>query len=147
MSSTNPQNNAQWPWSLLSWPTPWAGLFNLAPQNLQESILPWTFAGLVINENNSSNPGLERTIVSKESYGKQLGRISDALESLIRQTPVKPDSAINGFLQIKAHIDALKHNTEATRFKAVLADLRCLRDQNRPLFDECLKQVAALDHD
>lgn len=96
---------------------------------------------------NSSNPAAERAIVSKESYGKQLGRISDALDSLIRQSNVKRDDAIDAFLDIKARIDDIKHSTEATRFEAVLVDLRKLRRKNKDLFDECLRRVAELDAD
>jgi len=43
-----------------------------APQSLDQSILPWTFAGLVVNENNSSDPATEQAVVSKDSYGRQL---------------------------------------------------------------------------
>ncbi|MGG1947991.1 hypothetical protein AB1286_24845 [Trinickia sp. NRRL B-1857] len=116
-----------------------------APERLQQSILPWTFAGVVVNDSNSTDPLMERAIVAKESYGKQLGRISDALDSLIRQTNVKRDDAINAFLEIRAHIDDIKHGTEATRFEAVLADLRKLKPNNRALFDERLQRVAELN--
>ncbi|MEJ0004727.1 MAG: hypothetical protein WDN30_16460 [Pararobbsia sp.] len=126
------------------WPAQFAEALSAAPDRLQQSILPWTFAGLVINESNSSNPVAERAIVSKESYGKQLGRISEALDSLIKQTKVKPDDAINAFLEIKAHIDDIKHSTEVTRFEAVLVDLKKLRRENKGLFDEWLKRVAEL---
>jgi hypothetical protein len=40
----------------------------------------------VINETNSGDPELERKIVTEGfSYGRQLGRITDALEILVRQ--------------------------------------------------------------
>ena len=136
-----------WPWSTLLWPIQFAAALFAAPAHLQQSILPWTFTGLVVNESNSSNPSAERAIVSKESYGKQLGRISDALDSLIRQTNVKRDDAINAFLDIKARIDDIKHSTETTRFEAVLGDLRKPRHNDKDLFDECLRRVAELDAD
>ncbi|WEY39181.1 hypothetical protein [Paraburkholderia sp. SUR17] len=136
-----------WPWSTMLWPSQFAESLFAAPEHLQQSILSWTFAGLVVNQTNSSNPAAERAIVSKESYGKQLGRISDALNSLIRQTDVKRDDAINEFLEIKARIDDIKHGTETTRFEAVLVDLRKLRRKNKDLFDECLRRVAELNAD
>ncbi|CAB3753508.1 hypothetical protein [Paraburkholderia solisilvae] len=133
-----------WPWASMLWPLQFAESLYAAPERLQQSILPWTFAGLVVNESNSSNPVAERAIVSKESYGKQLGRISDALDSLIKQTNVKRDDAINAFLEIKAHIDDIKHSTETTRFEAVLVDLKKLRERNEALFEDRLKRVAEL---
>lgn len=144
MSTTQPQSELGWPWSPLLWSAQWPNLINAAPQWLRESILPWTFAGVVINEKNSRNPALERNIVSTESYGTQLGCISDALASVIDKTGVKPDVAINAFLQLKAHIDAIKNDSEATRFASVLADLRCLREADPKRFSDCLRQVAAL---
>ncbi len=144
LSDTRP---VPWPWSSMLWPTQFVESLYAAPDRLQQSILPWTFAGLVVNESNSSNPVAERAIVSKESYGKQLGRISDALNSLIKQTNVKRDDAINEFLELKAHIDDIKYGTEATRFEAVLVDLRKLRQKNKQLFDECLRRVTELGNE
>lgn len=140
-----PTEAAPWPWSTMLWPMQFAQTLFAAPERLQQSILPWTFAGVVVNDSNSTDPLMERAIVAKESYGKQLGRISDALDSLIRQTNVKRDDAINAFLEIRAHIDDIKHGTEATRFEAVLADLRKLKPNNRALFDERLQRVAELN--
>jgi hypothetical protein len=127
------------------WPMQFAQTLFAAPDHLQQSILPWTFTGVVVNESNSTDPLMERAIVKKESYGRQLGRISDALDSLINQTNVKRDDAIDAFLELRAHIDDIKRGTEATRFEAVLADLCMLKRKNRALFDECLRRVAELN--
>ncbi len=47
----------------------------LAPQLLNQPILPGSTFGNVITvtETNSSSPEMERDIVAKESYGRQLG--------------------------------------------------------------------------
>lgn len=68
----------------------------LAPQLLNQPILPGSTFGNVITvtDRNSSSPDMERDIVAKESYGRQLGRVIDALEVLIQKRPKKaPKSA------------------------------------------------------
>lgn len=142
-----PTGIAGWPWSTMLWPMQFAQTLFAAPENLQQSILPWTFAGVVVNESNSTDPSMERAIVAEESYGKQIGRISDALDSLITETHVPRDKAINEFLKLKGHIDEIKCGTETRRFEAVLSDLRKLKRENRARFDECMKRVAELDAD
>lgn len=67
--------------------------FNLAPERLWQAINPWTFNaggamqyGLVnISLGQTSRPDIERAVLGEVgSYGRQLGRIGDALEVLIR---------------------------------------------------------------
>lgn len=116
-----------------------------APQSLDQSILPWSFTGLVINESNSSNPAAERAIVSEESYGRQLGRISEALAFLIDQTGVdKSATAIKCFLEMKDKIEAIKHETEDSRFERVLADLERLKARDEAAFAARLARLASL---
>ena len=51
------------------------------PGTLVQPILPgWT---LNLNSNNSTAPRTEVDIVAKHSYGRQIGRISDALRVLL----------------------------------------------------------------
>lgn len=119
---------------------------NAAPQSLDQSILPWTFAGMVVNENNSSDPAAEQAIVSKDSYGRQLGRISDALEYLVDTLPAekRKDKTIQSFLDMKADIDKIKRKAEATRFDKVLADLEDLKQRDEAAFTERLARLNAL---
>jgi hypothetical protein len=68
--------------------------FSLAPENLWQAINPWSFTanagamryGLVnISLGQTRRPDIERKVLDKVgSYGRQLGRIGDALEVLIR---------------------------------------------------------------
>lgn len=65
--------------------------FSLAPQELWQAINPWSFyqegaqLGLVnINLGQTRHPEVEQEILDEVgSYGRQLGRIGDALEVLI----------------------------------------------------------------
>ena len=64
---------------------------SLAPEKLWQSINPWSFYqqgaqfGLVnIELGNTQRPDIEQAILEKVgSYGRQLGRIGDALEVLL----------------------------------------------------------------
>lgn len=80
--------------------------------NVSQTINPWTFLfnpqggqyGLVnVNLGNSSNPSVEQDVLTDvASYGKQLGRIEDALTVLLAHFhPKEP---------LKAHEKAAIHN-------------------------------------
>ncbi|PXW22289.1 hypothetical protein [Paraburkholderia caballeronis] len=104
-----------------------------APTYLQQPILPWSFTGLVVNETNSSNPAAEQAIVSRDSYGRQLGRISDALDYVIRQLasdqPIDTNAAeLSAFDKMKKRIDAIKNDTESAWFERMLKELKKLKD-------------------
>jgi hypothetical protein len=47
----------------------------------------WTFGNLIVNDQNSSAPDTEQDIVAADSYGRQLGRVIDALVELIEERP------------------------------------------------------------
>ena len=118
---------------------------NAAPQTLNQPILPWTFTGLVVNENNSSDPAAERAIVNEESYGRQLGRISDALAYLIEHSGAdKKNDAVQAFTEMNGKIKEIKRKAEDARFKKVLADLDRLRKEDEKAFVARLALVAAL---
>ena len=71
--------------------------FSLAPDQLWQAINPWTFSnqgaqlGFVnINLGQTAHPEVERKLLDEVgSYGKQLGRIGDALEVLIDHAALK----------------------------------------------------------
>ena len=89
-----------------------AQLPSLAPQALSQPILPgWLFANSInVTEENSSSPQTERDIVAKYSYGRQLGRVIDALGELIEQWPGGPpdDPSIQRFAELKDDIEKIK---------------------------------------
>jgi hypothetical protein len=132
-----------WPWN---W---WSGLS--APQRLTQPILPgWTVAPVVtITGVNSSAPQTEAEVVQRHSYGRQLGRIADALQALIdeRDENAPDDRRLTAFTEMKNEIDDIKLEAAAARvdrLRADLADLkserpaeyRRLRDALRGVLDE-----------
>jgi hypothetical protein len=146
---SSPSDNNAWLAPAMNyWYSAFRPLFALyaAPKSLNEPILPWTFAGVVVNENNSGDPATEQAVVSKDSYGRQLGRISDALASLIDKLSdeEKQDQAIHAFSEMKVQIDKIKRERESTRFDKVLSDLDELRRHDATTFNERLGRINAL---
>lgn len=81
--------------------------WSVAPVFSQPILPGWT---INVNSNNSASPRTEGLVVSKFSYGQQLGRISDALEAIVATLPAKTqaDPAVVKFLKMKAAVDVLK---------------------------------------
>ncbi len=94
MNSNNPYLDALTAWGV-------------APAFSQPILPGWT---INVNSNNSTSPRTEGLVVSKFSYGQQLGRISDALEAIVATLPAKTqaDPAVVKFLKMKAAVDVLK---------------------------------------
>jgi hypothetical protein len=94
---------------------------SLAPEELWQAINPWTFSfpgaqfGLVnIDLGQTPKPETERAILDQVgSYGRQLGRIGDALEILLRHVKLddlspKERDALDVFLGQVAAIRQVK---------------------------------------
>ena len=57
-----------------------------SPKTFEQPILPGWFV-TNITERNSNDPDTERAIVASQSYGRQLGRMMDAIALLIDRLP------------------------------------------------------------
>jgi hypothetical protein len=110
-----------------------------APQNLVQPILPgWTVGGVVnVTEQNSAAPDTEREIVAKQSYGRQLGRIIDALVVLVAEQEKKGRSteAFDRFMKLDREINAIKTRAAASRLDRVIADLAMLKEKEPEQYD------------
>ena len=116
----------------------------LAPQNLVQPILPgWTFN---INSNNSSAPQTEAEVIQRHSYGRQLGRLSDALAVLLAAAPAKVqhDEDVREFLEMKDEIDAVKQQSALARVERLRGDLDLLKKTDRAEFDRLVKALRAI---
>ena len=99
--------------------------FSLAPEKLWQAINPWTFhnqgaqLGFVnINLGQTPHPEIEQKLLDEVgSYGRQLGRIGDALEVLIDHVKLKDLS--------QAETDAL------LILKGQLAEIRKVKTRER----------------
>ena len=103
----------------LTWPLQFAELatqtfrgngIQAAPDVLAQNINPWT---ININSNNSSAPRTEQRILARHSYGRQLGRLMDAVDLLIndleaRKASISGDERVQDFHSLKDEIDDIK---------------------------------------
>jgi hypothetical protein len=105
--------------------------FFAAPRNFVQPILPGWFGSVInVTEQNSSAPDTEREIVAAQSYGRQLGRVLDALAVLIADLPQEKQgaTAFKEFAKIRREIDDIKAQAAARRLDHIAADLATLKE-------------------
>jgi hypothetical protein len=123
----------------------WRALWGLTQDVLVQPILPGWFS---VTNNNSTAPGTEADVVAMHSYGRQLGRISDALELLIEAQPASAQEAraYSQFLSMKADIDRLKKEAAARRLAQIPEDLALLQKSDKAEYERLRKTLRdALD--
>jgi len=144
--------NPPWPGAdPAAWMRLWSTMFSPVPQSLTQPILPgWTVAPVLnITSGNSSSPQTEAEILQRHSYGRQLGRIADALEALVeeRGEEAPADQRFVQFIEMKKEIDTIKLEAAGERVDRLRADLvalkasrpaeyRRLRDELRRALDD-----------
>jgi hypothetical protein len=121
-----------WPWQAAS--TGASPFLSLAPQALNQPILPgWLFANSInVTEENSSSPETEQDIVAKHSYGQQLGRITDVIDELLKERPAgAPDTRpVREFVKLRNDIEAVKARQAAKRAEQMISDLARMKQSN-----------------
>ena len=131
-------------WDPSSWLKQWSAAMQLAPNTLVQPILPgWT---LNVNAFNSSSPQTEAEVVRKHSYGRQLGRISEALAVLVEaRDPKGSDDRFDDFRTMNDEIAEIKAGNAAARVSRLLADLDLLKvlrpEEHARLKDELKKRL------
>jgi hypothetical protein len=107
----------------------WRPWLQLAPSNLSQPIL--SGYSLNINSNNSSSPQTEADAIARHSYGRQLGRISDALRALILERHGNPPGSgpFAEFLSMWKEIEQVKIEGARSRLEQVNSDLALLKDK------------------
>ena len=104
----------------------------IAPDYLAQSILPGcTFANVVnITEQNSSSPETEHEIVLEQSYGKQLGRLMDAVNDLIEERPksARDKDSYKKLIEQHDSVDKIKKRLRPELIKNLEEKLSKLKD-------------------
>ncbi|HET7525129.1 MAG TPA: hypothetical protein VFK10_04235 [Burkholderiaceae bacterium] len=128
---------------------PWRLLlqsFALVPQSLTQPINPgWTFGNLIqVTEQNSSAPDTESQIVSRHSYGRQIGRLMDAVELLLERVDdaARSDARAQDFIALQRDVQAIKQAQAAAHLRRLRDELVALR-RDHP--DACRELRALLD--
>jgi hypothetical protein len=144
-TSTNPSVAPAWSaWPF--WPS-WILDRPAATQSvdLSQPINPgWTFGNVIsVTEQNSSSPDTERDIVATESYGRQLGRVMDALAELINELPqsTQQKPAIKELVALRDKIEKIKSQSAARRLDRVAADLAELRTKDPSAYRRVVQEL------
>jgi hypothetical protein len=139
------------------WPELWrqvyaqaAPLPSLAPQALSQPILPgWLFANSInVTGENSSSPQTERDIVTRYSYGRQLGRIVDVLGELIERWPdgAPDDPSVQRFAELRDDIEKIK-TQGIVRAVSQLADMKQRNPDEYARLAPKLREILEADPD
>ena len=105
-----------------------------------------------INEMQSENPDLEKRIVTEVgSYGKQLGRVVEALQAVCEHMdtgrwPDEEQEAVKSFTRLAEEIDAFKSaNQPVTKgtIDQLVSALRSLKDQDRLCYERLREEFRA----
>lgn len=115
------------PWraALSSWP---AAAF--APQSLMQPINPgWTFGNVIVNDQNSTAPDTEEEILRHHSYGRQIGRLMDAVTLLIEHAApaVKKDPRATDLAEIQREVEQIKRAQEKRRVSRLRDELVAIK--------------------
>lgn len=120
----------------------WSG----APQNLVQPILPgWSFGNITVNEENSSSPATEQEILKTASYGKQLGRLMDAVGVLVDRAQARADDpAFGPFQDLRREIDSVKNAQIEKGVEQLSRELTQLADRDKALYDKMIAKLEAV---
>jgi hypothetical protein len=145
----------------MSAPAAWSELFSmsflprwpgrapsLAPEFLEQS--GWIFGSTInVTELNSAAPDTEAAILQTKSYGRQLGKVSDALHVLIEERMKAggaKEQALDEFSAMKADIDRVKGEAAESRVIQLRKDLEALRHENADEYERLRTELLAGAH-
>jgi len=101
----------------------------------------WTFGNITVNAVNSKSPEAEQGIVSQVSYGRQIGRIMEALVPIAKRfDPSGKDPAIQDFLELAQQVEAIKAEFTVSRVDALRKELDALRLSDPQAWNELFER-------
>jgi len=101
----------------------------------------WTFGNVYVTQANSASPEAEREIVGRFSYGRQLGRLSDAVVALAQASGLDSDPKIQPLVEMAREIDAMKERAKQRRSTQLLDELKALKRDDPSAWDALMKDV------
>jgi hypothetical protein len=137
-STSEPGKGWWWGWPMPAWPA-------LAPQQLNQPVNPgWSFGNLVSVTNvNSSAPDIEREVLMQHSYGRQIGRLMDAVAALAEQLPaVAGDPRIKEFESLLREVDAIKRRARLPRLERLREEIEELKRSDPRAYKQLRDQLA-----
>jgi hypothetical protein len=102
----------------------------------------WTFGNVVVNEVNSSAPDTERQILARDSYGRQIGKLLDAVHALIEaQGGPGQVAAYRDVAELWASVEQIKCKAADRRLDQFGRDLELLKTADTPAFHRKVKKL------
>jgi hypothetical protein len=102
----------------------------------------WSFGNIIVSEENSSAPDTEREVVSRDSYGRQIGKLLDAVCELIKAGGYANEiPAYREVRELRDRVEQTKRNAAVRRVDQLRRDLQYLEAVDRDVF---LQKVEAL---
>ena len=101
----------------------------------------WTFGNVYVTQANSASPEAEREIVGRFSYGRQLGRLGDAVVALAQASGLDSDPKIQPLVEMVREIDAMKERAKQRRSAQLLDELKALKRDDPSAWDALMKDV------
>ena len=112
-----------WKWPMQQWHWP-----ALAPQQLTQPINSgWSLVS--VTHNTSSAPDIERDVLQQHSYGRQIGRLMDAVSALAERLPAaaRADERIAEFETLARDVERIKQSARLPHIERLRKDLDALR--------------------
>lgn len=114
-----------------------------APQNLTQPINPgWTFGNVIVNETNSRAPNIEQAIVAKESYGRQIGLLLDAVYLLAKDR--EDEKAFNDVVKLHKDVETIKREAALRRLDQIERDLEMLKKYDQHAYRKKMRALRKL---
>jgi hypothetical protein len=118
--------------------------FPWLPQSVDERFNNgWTFGNLNVSVANSSAPDVEREVVSRHSYGRQLGRLMDAVVAIAAKTGTSGDAQVKPLIELARKIADIKATAQQHRGAELLEELKALKRADPRAWVELVKSVGA----
>jgi hypothetical protein len=129
-----------------AWAKAWTPWWTTAMQSFSQPILPgWSFGSVTVNEQNSSAPGTEQAILSSQSYGRQIGKLLDAVCAQIEaQGGPKDVVAYKDVVALREKVEQIKRDAAAARIDQFQRDLELLKSADPAAFEEKAKALESL---
>jgi hypothetical protein len=101
----------------------------------------WTFGNVYVTQTNSASPAAERDIVGRFSYGRQLGRLTDAVVALAAASGLDGEDQIQPLVEMAGEIDAMKEHAKQRRRAQLLDELKALKRDDPQGWDTLMSAV------
>jgi hypothetical protein len=116
--------------------------FPWAPQSLDQRFNNgWTFGNVNVTLANSGAPEVEREVVSRHSYGRQIGRLMDAVVRIAAKTGTESDPQVKPLIELARHIEDIKAKAKQDRAADLLDELRLLKKTDPKAWADLVKSV------